>query len=293
MLWVHKANHNQFNSVWASETGPGVAMPRPSQEQIAKVHLGALAQAVLLDRAEYFDVLRDHRAAVTWDPPGTDFVSQYLDPERFLVQHNQEGLAPPVVSLPAQGTVAADGVVATRALTLLTGGVTTTITLRLVWGALGSRLLLTVDPEALPAERYKVLALRVGQSTDPNNAANRDQDFTLEVSSGSRTASVSASSLHRLLYPDAPPFGPAKIMMQTLRFPVAQLVEAGWSRETSVPSPSSSTGGQPVRSASAICHFRTSSFRGTPCSHRNRRKSQLSTSSPQSLVRRKRWRSLI
>src|SRR5262245_21700371 len=59
MLWVHKANHNQFNSIWASETAPGVAMPRASQDEIAKVHLGALAQAVLLDRAEYLDVLRD------------------------------------------------------------------------------------------------------------------------------------------------------------------------------------------------------------------------------------------
>src|SRR5215207_8793772 len=29
MLWVHKANHNQFNSVWAPETPPGAAMPRP------------------------------------------------------------------------------------------------------------------------------------------------------------------------------------------------------------------------------------------------------------------------
>jgi hypothetical protein len=227
MLWVHKANHNQFNSTWASETGAGVAMTRASQEQVAKVHLGALAQAVLLDRAAYFDVLRDHGAAVIWDPPGTDFVSQYLDPERILVQHNQEGVAAPVVSLPVQGTVAADAVVATRALTLLTGGVTTTITLRLVWNALGSRLLLTVDPATLPVERYKVLALRVGQSTDPNNAANRDQDFTLQVSSGSRTASVAASALHRLLYPDAPVAGPAKIMMQTLRLPVAQLVADG------------------------------------------------------------------
>ena len=62
MLWVHKANHNQFNSIWASETAPGVAMPRASQEEIAKVHIGALAQAVLLDRAEYLDVLRDHGA---------------------------------------------------------------------------------------------------------------------------------------------------------------------------------------------------------------------------------------
>ena len=227
MLWVHKANHNQFNSTWPPETGAGVAMTRASQEQVAKVHLGALAQAVLLDDAAYFDVLRDHGAAVTWDPPGTDFVSQYLDPERILVQHNQEGVVAPVVSLPVQGTAAADAVVATRALTLLTGGVTATITLRLVWNALGSRLLLTIDPGTLPAERYKALALRVGQSADPNNAVNRDQDFTLQVSSGSRTASVAASSLHRLLYPDAPIFGPAKIMMQTLRLPVAQLVECG------------------------------------------------------------------
>ncbi len=227
MLWVHKANHNQFNSIWASETAPGVAMPRASQEQVAKVHLGALTQVVLVDRPEYLDVLRDHGTAVTWDPAGTDFVSQYLDAERILVQHNQEGLVAPVVSLPVQGGVATDGVVATRLLAQLTGGVTTTITLRLVWNALGSRLLLTVDPDTLPAERYKVLALRIGQSTDPNNAVNRDQDFTLEVSSGSRTASVPASSLHRLLYPDAPVFGPVKIMMQTMRLPLARLVEYG------------------------------------------------------------------
>src|SRR5262249_34720217 len=154
---------------------------RASQEEIARVHLGALAQVVLLDRAEYLDVLRDHGAAVAWDPAGTEFVSQYQDPERIFVQHNQEGLAPPVVSLPVQGTVAADAVAAARQLTALVGGApTTTITLRLAWGTLGSRLLLAVDPSPLPAERYKTLALRIGQSTEANNAANRDQDFTLE-----------------------------------------------------------------------------------------------------------------
>jgi hypothetical protein len=65
----------------------------------------------------------------------------------------------------------------------------------------------------------------VGQSTEANNAANRDQDFTVEVSSGSRTMSIAASSLHRLLYPDPPPFGPAKIVMQSLRLPVERLIE--------------------------------------------------------------------
>jgi hypothetical protein len=228
MLWIHKANHNQFNSVWAPETPPGVAMPRPDQEQIAMVHIGAVAQAVLLDRKGYFAVLHDHAAASAWEPPGTEFVSQYQDPERIFVQHNQEGLAPPVVSLPVQGTVAADGVAAARQLTALVGGLpTTTITLRLSWNALGSRLLLQVDPATLPAERYRVLSLRVGQSTEPPNPVNRDMDLSLEVSSGSKTATIPASSLHRLLYPDAPPFGPAKIVMQSLRLPVARLIERG------------------------------------------------------------------
>jgi hypothetical protein len=228
MLWVHKANHNQFNSIWASETAVGVAMPRASQEEIAKVHLGALAQAVLLDRPEYLNVFRDHGTSVAWDPAGTEFVSQYQDAERFFVQHNQEAPAAPVVSLPVQGTVAADGLAATRQLTALVGGApTTTLTLRLAWNAPGARLLLKVDPSTLPAERYKTLTLRVGQSTEANNAANRDQDFSLEVSSGSRTVQIAASSQHRLLYPDPPPFGPAKIVLQTLRIPVDRLVESG------------------------------------------------------------------
>jgi hypothetical protein len=229
MLWVHKANHNQFNSVWAPESAPGAAMPRASQEEIAKVHLGALAQAALLDRSEYMEVLRDHSTAGAWEPPGVELVSQYQDPVRFFVEHNQEGVVAPVVSLPVQGTVAADAVAATRAMTALVGGApTTTITLRLAWAAPGSRLLLRIDPATLPAERYKTLALRVGQSAEAANAANRDQDFTIEVSSGSRTAAIPASSVHRLLYPDPPPpFAATKIVMQTLRIPVERLIERG------------------------------------------------------------------
>jgi hypothetical protein len=223
MLWVYNANHNQFNSIWASEAA---AMPRASQEQIAKVHFGALAQAVLLRRPEYFAVLEDHAVATGWVPAGTEFVSQYQGPDRFFVQHHQEGAAPPVVSLPAQGTVFADSVTATRALTALVPGVTTTLTLRLAWSASGGRLLVRVDPATVPAERYKVLSLRVGQSVDAANPANRDQDFTLEVSSGSRTLAIAASSIHRLLYPAAT-IGGQKIMMQTLRLPVQRLIEEG------------------------------------------------------------------
>ena len=229
LLWVYRANHNQFNSAWPSETAPGFAMPRPDQEQIAKVHFGALTRAVLLDEFEYVRVARDHAAAAAWEPAGSDFVSQYQDPKRIFIQHNQESLAAPEVSLPVQGTVAADSVAAARQFKDLinAGAPVTTITLRLQWSVSGARLLLTIDPSTLPAERYKTLALRVGQSTEAGNAANRDQDFTLEVSSGSRTAAFRASSLHRLLYPDTGGFGGGKIVMQSLRLAVERLVEAG------------------------------------------------------------------
>ena len=229
LLWVYGANHNQFNSLWPSETPPATTIPRAAQEQIAKVHFGALTQALLLDRSEYGGVIRNHQVAASWVPAGSDFVSQYQDPERVFIQHNQEGLAAPQISSPVQGTVATDAVVATRQLIDLVnaGAPQTTITLRLEWSVLGARLLLTVDPTTVPAERYKTLSLRVGQSTEAKNAANRDQDFTLEVSSGSRTAAIPASALHRLLYPDVV-FGAAKIVMQTDACPDASAREA-WS----------------------------------------------------------------
>ena len=203
-------------------------MPRAQQEQIAEVHLGALAQALLHDRSEYLDVLRNHAVAVNWVPAGTDFVSQYQDPERVFVQHNQESLAAPEISLPVQGTVLTDMVVAARQLKDLVnaGSPQTTITLRLEWSTLGAKFLLKVDPATLPAERYRTLALRVGQSTEALNAAHRDQDFTIEVSSGSRTAAITASAIHRLLYPDIV-FGAAKIVMQTLRLPLKLLEDLG------------------------------------------------------------------
>jgi hypothetical protein len=228
LLWVHKANHNHFNSVWTAEGGSaGVSMPRAQQEQIARVQLGALSQAALLGRSEYLAVLKDHRFAGPWFPPGVDLISQYQDPHRFFVQHHQEGALPAQVSLPVQGTAASDAITTVRQFTNLVPGTTTTVTLRLAWTAPGGRLLLKVDPATVPAENYSVLSLRIGQSAEASNAANRDQDFTLEISSGSRTTSIPGSSLHRLLYPDPPPFGPAKIIMQTLRLPLSQLVDAG------------------------------------------------------------------
>jgi hypothetical protein len=227
LLWVYGANHNHFNSVWGPDGNP--TMTRAQQEQIAKVHLGALSRLLLLDQKGYLAVLKDHARAVAWVPSGTDFVSQYQSPRRVFVMHNQEAVAPPEISAPLQGTVTATGVTAVRELRDLVDSFApvTTITLRLDWSAPGGRLTLAVNPATLPAEKFRVLALRIGQSIESNNPVNLDQDLTLEVSGGSRTLSIPVSSLHRLLYPDTGGFGGGKIVMQSLRLPLKRLSRAG------------------------------------------------------------------
>jgi hypothetical protein len=228
LLWVIGANHNQFNSVWSSETPAATTMPRAAQEQVARVELGALAQALLLERRRFRRVLRDHAVATPWMPVGSDFVSQYQDPDRVFLMHNQEGLGPPELSAPVQGVVTSSGVLSDRQLKDLVNAFApqSTITLRLEWNAPGAELILDIVPGSLPARRFTTLALRIGQSTEAANPVGQDQDLTLRISSGSRTATIVASSRHRLLYPDTVA-GPGKIVMQSLRLPNRRLRRLG------------------------------------------------------------------
>jgi hypothetical protein len=228
LLWVYRANHNQFNTVWPTETPGTPTLSRAEQEQVARVQFGALAAAVLLRLRKFRAVLRDHAAASPWMPPGTVFVSQYQDPQRLFILHNREGVGAPQVSSPVQGTVTADGVIADRQLFDLahSGGPQQTITLRLGWTVPPAKFVLVINPESLPARAYNMLSLRVGQSTEAGNTVGEDQDFTLEVSSGLRTIAIRASSLHRLPYPDVM-FGDGKTLMQTLRLPIERLLDLG------------------------------------------------------------------
>lgn len=228
LLWVLRGNHNYFNSTWAAERPRDPTLTRAEQEQVARVQFGALAAAVLHDRDEYRAVLRDHTAAAAWMPAGTAFVSQYQDPQRVFLLHNQEGIGFPQVSSPSQGSVTAAGVAVERQRFDLaqSGGPQQTVTLRLGWTTAGARLQLEIDPATLPAGGYNVLALRVGQSVEGGNTPGREQDFSLEMASGNGTASIPASSLQRLLYPDV--YREAgKTVMQTLRLPVQRLRALG------------------------------------------------------------------
>jgi hypothetical protein len=224
LLWAMGANHNHFNSVWPTEGAPTIT--RAEQEQVARVFIGTIAAAMLQDQRPYLDVLRDHSLASAWMPAGINLVSQHQQSPRIFLMHNQESLAGPQISLPVQGTVIADSVTTSRQFFNLVNAFQppTQITLQLKWAMLGARFALAINPATLPAERYNGLAIRVGQAVDPPNAPSHDQDFTIEISSGSRTAGIPASSVHRLLYPDLV-FGSGKTVMQTL-FVAREKIEA-------------------------------------------------------------------
>lgn len=227
LLWVYAANHNQFNSVWASEA-PGPTLTRAAQEQVAKVQFGLLAAAYLLDKTEYLAAIKDHYFAASWQPPQAVLVSQYHDSSRYYLMHGQETISTPEVSLPTRGTVRSLAVNGTRDLFDLVNsrGLPGEITTRLSWNTLGARFTLELESTTVPAERYSHLVLSIGQSTEPENQLNLDQDLTLEISSGNRTASLKCSSLHRLHYPDV--FSNrGKTVMQTIRVPLVELEDQG------------------------------------------------------------------
>jgi Chlorophyllase enzyme len=232
LLWIHGANHNFFNSVWQQESQNTIT--RQQQEQIAKVYIGAIAQAVLLRKDEYLDLLKDYTVGKEWLPDTVKLVSQYQDKKRLFIQHFEEAGPNIVVSSPVVGTVdisnidaqklSFDGNDPTQQLFQETQG------LRLKWQAAGKHYRVQVDLTNVNIEPFNFLAFRVGQSADPENPEFLNQDFTIKISDNQNTVSFPASSINQLIYPDkVPGFGSflARMVMQTFRIPFRVLRERG------------------------------------------------------------------
>ncbi|MEC4814824.1 MAG: hypothetical protein SAK29_16310 [Scytonema sp. PMC 1069.18] len=242
LLWIHGANHNYFNSVWQQESSNTIE--REEQEQIAKVYISALAMAILQDKHEFLELLRNHTVGIEagWSPQNINLVSQFQDSHRLFVQHFEESENNIVVSKPVEGTVEASAINANKLsfegqqptdhLYQETQGV------QLGWTASGSyRIKLASD--TLDTKSFKFLVLRVGQSSEPNNPIGEDQDFTIEVRDKKNTSRFAASSIHRLIYPDkftlgVPDGGESedglsvtRTVMQTLRIPLDRLQADG------------------------------------------------------------------
>jgi hypothetical protein len=233
LLWIHHANHNYFNSVWSQESEN--TLQRPQQEQIAKVYLSALAQAVLLDKLEYMDLLRNHRFGVEagWLPTDIELVSQYQDPYRRFLQHFEESGSNIVLSSPVTGVVNTSNINVTKQSFVGTPtGILYQETqgMRLQWSVSNGVYLINLDSQTLETESFKFLVFRVGQSTESNNPQGREQDFTIEIGDGVNLVALTASSINKIIYPDqffTPRLLIARMVMQTFRIPLEYLQSKG------------------------------------------------------------------
>jgi len=99
-LYIHRANHGQFNTVWGRSDAGGPytvflnlrpIMPGMDQERIARVFVSAFLEATLRDRHEYRALLRDWRTGAAWLPK-TVYLQKYEEARSNMLATFEEDL---------------------------------------------------------------------------------------------------------------------------------------------------------------------------------------------------------
>jgi dienelactone hydrolase len=98
-IWMYRANHGQWNTVWNNkDNGPTsgrrlnleALIPGEQQRQFGRVVIGGFLEAVLRGRDEYRALFRDHRTAGDWLPP-TIYITRYADANsRWLATFDED-----------------------------------------------------------------------------------------------------------------------------------------------------------------------------------------------------------
>ena len=116
-LWIYRANHGQFNTVWGPyDAGPPRAwflndaalMPGEDQRTIAKVYLSAFFEAALRGGDEHRALFRDVRVARELVPADAILIGRYEDPTFRLLAGFDEDVDVTTTTAPG-GAIAADG----------------------------------------------------------------------------------------------------------------------------------------------------------------------------------------
>jgi hypothetical protein len=86
-IWMHRANHGQWNTVWNNKDNGSYSVRAlqlkalvdgEEQRRFGRVVIGGFLEAALNGRTEYRELFRDHRAAGDWLPPEM-YLTRYAD----------------------------------------------------------------------------------------------------------------------------------------------------------------------------------------------------------------------
>lgn len=106
-VYIYRANHGQFNTVWGAVDKSGSAglfinrralLPPEDQRQIAKTLIAAFLAAALQDQPEYRALFQDLRLAGDWLPE-TGYITQYEDHGLLLAADFEEDIDPETITL--------------------------------------------------------------------------------------------------------------------------------------------------------------------------------------------------
>ena len=98
-IWMHRANHGQWNTVWNNKDNGtysvralqlGALVDGEAQRRFGRVVIGGFLEATLKGRDEYRAIFRDHRAAGDWLPPEM-YITRYADARtRWLATFDED-----------------------------------------------------------------------------------------------------------------------------------------------------------------------------------------------------------
>lgn len=233
LLWVVGANHNYFNSAWLNENGSTAFLTRTEQENVAKVYVSAVAQATLLGKDDYMELLKHYNFGKTWLPSAASFISQYQAPKRRFINHYEEDTTLSTVSPPNSGSNSSSATSVSE-LFFQTSPATDyylfqeTRGVRLNWSSTSHYYLTSLSGSGLDGSSQSYLGVNVSQSAETSNPSGGNQNFTVQVSDANgATAEYHASAFSAIPYPDTGRFGYKKLVMQSLRVPLPLLIEQG------------------------------------------------------------------
>lgn len=107
-VYIHGANHNQFNTVWGRRDVPAPLqaianvrplMPATEQRQAAQVFIGAFLEATLGAQPHYLELFRDHRSGAQWLPP-TRYITRFADSTQLTLANFEEDVDVTTATLP-------------------------------------------------------------------------------------------------------------------------------------------------------------------------------------------------
>jgi hypothetical protein len=115
-LYIHGANHSQFNTEWGSldlSLPTGILlnqrdiMDGDEQRRIAKTYIAAFLETTLMNKRTYLPMFRDYRKAAQW-LPNTTYMNRFEDSEFIRVSDFEEDNNRTTTSVP-NGTVVGSG----------------------------------------------------------------------------------------------------------------------------------------------------------------------------------------